>query len=89
MDVISHHMQTWQEIQTQYPNEHVVIANPQCPSDFPAKVEAGDVVDHDPDLEHLLTRCDLSQYERCATLYTGDLGALIGERGMIRVVADD
>lgn len=82
-------MQTWEEIIKAYPNEHVVIVNPKCPPDFPAKVEAGDVLDHDPELDPLLARCDLSQYERFATLYTGDLGARIGERGMIRIVEDD
>ena len=82
-------MKTWEEIKKQYPNEHVVIVNPRCPPEFPAKVEGGDVVDHDPELEKLLIRCDLSKYEKCATLYTGDLGERIGERGMIRVIEND
>ncbi|MBI4210995.1 MAG: hypothetical protein HY540_00010 [Deltaproteobacteria bacterium] len=82
-------MQSWQQIQKQYPNEHVVIANPQSSEVTPAVVESGNVVDHDSDLDHLLNRCDLSKYDRCAVIYTGDLGALIGERGMIRVVGDD
>ncbi len=82
-------MQTWSEIQKQYPNEHVVIVNPKCPPEFPAKVEGGEVLDHDSELDRLLTRCDFSEYERCAILYTGDLGARIGERGMIRVIEED
>lgn len=82
-------MQTWEEIVRAYPNEHVVIVNPRCPSDFPAKVEAGDVLDHDQDLDHLLNRCDLSSYDSFALKYTGDLGELIGERGMVRIIEDD
>ena len=82
-------MQTWQQIKTQYPNEHVVIINPKCPADYPAKVEGGDVVDHDPELDNLLNRCDLSKYDRCAIKYTGDLGARIGERGMVRIIEHD
>jgi hypothetical protein len=82
-------MQTWEDIKKQYPNEHVVIANPQCPIEYPAKIEAGDVVDHDPELENLLSRCDRSRYDSCAIMYTGDLGELIGERGMVRIIEHD
>jgi len=79
-------MQTWEEIQASYPDEHVVVNNPVARPETPAVLEAGEVVDHDSDLDDLLRRCNLSQYDFCAVLYTGDVGRLIGERGMIRVV---
>lgn len=82
-------MQSWGEIKKQFPNEHVVITNLRCPDDIPTQVDAGDVIDHDPDLDNLLHRCNLSPYDFCAVLYTGDLGALIGERGMVRVIEHD
>jgi len=82
-------MQTWEEIKSCYPNEHVVIANPQCPAEYPAKIEAGEVIDHDPELDDLLSRCDRTQYDNLAILYTGDLGERIGERGMIRIIEND
>ena len=82
-------METWREIVSEFPNEHVVIANPQCPSDNPTQLESGEVVDHDVDLDNLLHRCDLSVYDSYAVLYTGDLGEALGERGMIRVIEHD
>lgn len=80
--------QTWDEIKKIYPNEHVVITNLITSPQTPAVVEAGEVVDHDPELDDLLQRCDLMPYDSCAILYTGNLGALIGERGMIRIIED-
>lgn len=77
--------QSWKDIREQYPNEHVVIASPHTSPETPAVIETGEVVDHDPDLDHLLHRCNLSIYENCAVKFTGDLGKLIGERGMIRI----
>jgi hypothetical protein len=81
--------QTWEEIQKQYPDEHVVIASPVTSPETPAVVEAGEVIDHDRDKMSLLERCDLTRYDTYALEYTGDLGELIGERGMIRVVEYD
>ncbi len=80
---------TWTEIRSRFPNEHVVIVNPQCLPNKPTEVESGEVADHDHLLDNLLNRCDLTTYERFAIRYTGDLGALIGQRGMIRVIEHD
>lgn len=81
--------QQWQEILTQFPNEHVVVTNPSTIPDHPTELESGEVVDHDPVLDHLLDRCNLSQFDHYAVKYTGDLGQAIGERGMIRVIEHD
>jgi hypothetical protein len=81
--------EAWKDIASKYPNEHVVIADPSfSPGGF-ATIEEGEVVDHDPELDALLNRCDLSQYDSCAVTYTGDLGKIIGERGMVRVIEHD
>jgi hypothetical protein len=80
---------TWKDILSEYPNEHVVIAAPSFSSDSPATIEEGEVIDHDPELDILLNRCDLSKYDSCAVTYTGNLGEIIGERGMVRVIEHD
>lgn len=82
-------MKTWQEIKASYPNEHVALGDPQFPLTDLSQLEGGDVIDHDPSLDALLNRCNLSKYDKCAVLYTGDLGAAIGDRGMIRVIEND
>ena len=90
LNCVSHGtMKTWQEIKDLYPKEHVVIANPKFPQNDLSQLEGGEVIDHDPELDDLLNRCDLSKYDSCAVTYTGDLGEVIGERGMIRVIEDD
>lgn len=82
-------MKTWQEIKEQFPKEHVVIVNLKFPPNDLSQLEGGEVVDHDLELDNLLDRCDLSKYDSCAVTYTGDLGEIIGERGMVRVIEDD
>lgn len=82
-------MQTWEEIVKAYPDEHVALGNPKFPLTDLSKLEGGEVIDHDPDLDALLARCDLSKYNSSAVLYTGDLGARIGERGMVRIIEND
>ncbi|GEM_PF-6632242 len=73
-------MYTWQEIKIKYPNEHVVIVKPQVLPKNPTQLESGEVIDHDPVLDTLLSRCDLSAYDSYALKYTGDLGEVIGSR---------
>ena len=82
-------MQSWNEIKKCYPNEHVAITNPQYPLNNLSQLNGGDVLDHDVELDDLLRRCNLSEYESYALLYTGDLGKAIGERGMLRVIEHD
>ena len=81
--------EAWKEITSKYPNEHVVIADPLFSPDNFTTIEEGEVIDHDPELDTLLNRCDLSKYDSCAVTYTGNLGETIGERGMIRVIEHD
>jgi len=81
--------QSWREIQAQYPNEHVVLINLELQKDSPALVKAGEVADHDPELDTVLDRCDLSAYKKYAVKYTGDLGMAIGQRGMVRIIEHD
>lgn len=80
---------SWEEIKKCFPNEHVVIVNPKCPPEFPSLVEGGEILDHDQDFDRLLKRCDTSDYDSVAFMYTGDRGELIGERGLARVVLED
>ena len=81
--------QTWKDILTEYPNEHVVIAKPSFSTNDLSRIEEGEVVDHDLVLDDLLSRCNLSQYESYALKYTGDLGKAIGQRGMLRIIEHD
>ncbi len=80
---------TWKDILSKYPNEHVVIAEPSFSPNDISKIEEGDVIDHDPVLDDLLGRCNLSHYESYALKYTGDLGKAIGQRGMLRIIEHD
>ena len=80
---------SWKEIRNKFPNEHVAIVNTESPPNQPTEVQSGEVADHDHVLDNLLNRCDLSTYERFAIRYTGDLGSLIGQRGMIRITEHD
>ena len=77
---------TWSEIKLYYPNEHVVIIDPLCSPDDPTHLESGEVLDHDAQLDVLLSRCDLFEYDAYIIRYTGNLGEAIGARGMMRVV---
>lgn len=82
-------IQTWKEIQASYPDEHVVVVNIVADPETPAVLEAGEVIAHDTDLDSLFKRCDLSQYDFCAIKYTGDIGKLIGECGMMHFVTEN
>lgn len=76
-------------MQLRYPDEHILIANPECPPDTPGNIVTGEVLDHDPLLDALLDRCNLPAVDTYAIKYTGDLGKAIGQRGMVRVIEHD
>lgn len=80
---------SWSDIQNKFPNEHIVVVNPECPENYPANLQAGEVLDHDPNLDALLDRLEVSAYDSFAVKYTGDLGRAIGERGMVRIIDND
>lgn len=82
-------MQTWEEIKKKFPDEHVAIGDPRFPLTDLSQLSGGDVIDHDSSLDSLLKRCNFSNFEKFAILYTGDLGAAIGDRGMVRVIEND
>jgi hypothetical protein len=81
--------QTWNHIQAQYPEQYVVLANPETAGEDSMVLASGEVVAHHAELDVLLDECDLAQYPHYAIRYTGDLGRAIGERGMIRVIEHD
>lgn len=81
--------QPWDRIKAQYPEQYVVLVNPQTLANNPVELESGEVVAHNSELDELLNDCNLSQYPHYAIRYTGDLGSAIGERGMIRVIEHD
>lgn len=78
--------QSWNQIKSQFPEEYVVLANPQATTENPVELESGEVIAHNAELDVLLNDCDLSQLLHYAIRYTGDQGRAIGERGMIRVI---
>lgn len=78
--------QSWNDIKAHYPNEYVVLANPETTSNAPVDLLAGEVIAHGPVLDDILNQHDLSSITNYAIRYTGNLGNAIGERGMLRVI---